>query len=217
MRSLTALAFALMWVGSGAAEATSPKPFGPKAAVLSNRKMSDDDKARQVTHDFAACMLRREATRFEAALAVFPVTSSYKALARVADSDCLYAGQLRMPPTLLRGSAFRALYTRDFAAVAPLQASSRMDYLGEAGADEQARIRATLTEFGSCVARTNPSASRALVLADVATREEADAIAALRSSLGDCLRDGTLKLSRAVLQSILAEVLYREASLQGAR
>ena len=205
------VALGVLLPSSAMADWQAPKPFGPPAAAIPNRKMSADDKARQVTNAFAVCIAKRFTPKLERALAMAPLSESYRALAKVADSDCVDGRfSLAMPGTLLRGAAFRALYIRDFKLPLLQGTPIVVDYVREAGSDAHAYQRATLKSFGSCVAKLDPAAARSLVLAEVASIEEDQSIARLRSSLGDCLRDGTLKLNRGALQSVLAEVLYRE-------
>ena len=203
---------ALAMPTSSFADGLAAKPFGALPAVVSNRKMSDDDKARQITNDFAVCMAKTATKRVEYALGLNSLVASYRALTKIADPDCLVGKELLMPPRLLRGALFRALYIRDFGKAAPTGSPVRIDYAAEAEANHDERDLATATAFGSCIAKLNPEASRAFVMSAVATPEERVAIDSLRPAMGDCLRDGTLKLSRAVLQSIMSEVLYREAT-----
>lgn len=196
------------------ADGQAPKPFGALPAEVPNRRISDDDRARQVTNDFAVCVSKVFTKRVEQALSMKDISASYQAMSKIATSDCLGYSVLSLPAQLFRGGLFRALYIRDFGKMAPSEPPVIVDYVSEAGTSQQAHDFASLTAFGSCVAKLNPAASRTFVISRAATAEERDAIDNLRAEMGGCLKDGSLKLSRAVLQSILAEVLYREAGSQ---
>jgi hypothetical protein len=207
-----ALLMPICMFASDAIGALPGKPMGPRPAVLPNRKMSDDDKARQVTNDFARCLVKQNGRKVQSVLERPVSGESFRALKKFVDGECLLiSDELGMPPTILRGALFRALYIRDFGKQAPLAPGVAIDYVSEAGANPQLLQLGTLRAFGSCVAKLNPQAARALVLADVASTAEAEALGLVRPALADCLKDGSLKLSRGVLQGTLAEVLYREA------
>lgn len=198
--------------GSTSSQAGLPgKPTGPKPAELPNRRMNDNDKARQVMNDFAVCMVKLSPKVSEAALERQPFAASFKALDQLVNSDCINVGALQMPAALLRGAMFRALYLRDFRKAAPAGERPAINYFAHAGVTAAEQGLASLRAFSSCVSHANPKASRALVLANVATPAEAQAIDKLRPNLADCLKDGTFKLSRGTLQGLIAETLYREA------
>jgi hypothetical protein len=70
-----------------------------------------------------------------------------------------------------------------------------------------------LQRFGDCVVSANPADARALVLATAATQAERAAIARLGPALGGCVAPkNQVRFSRAVLQGVLAEALYKRAA-----
>lgn len=185
-------------------------PAGPAPAVAPKRPMSDSDRARQLTNDFAECVLKSTPRAVERAV-ILPTARSYEALTKLARSECLAPGQIVIPHQLMRGAAYRALYIRDYRKRAPALVASPVDYVSLADQDVVSQEIARLNAFGSCVARANPDAAHSLVLADAATKEEVSAIEGLRQNLADCLPGGTsIKFTKSVLQGLLAEILYRE-------
>ncbi len=188
--------------------ASLPTPAGP-----ANRKMSDSDRARQLTNDFAVCVLKTSPRSVERAVKL-PAADSYNELEKLATGECLTSGALEIPRQLMRGAAFRALYIRDYRKQAPEPRLSAVDYLITASRDPYSQELARLNNFGSCVAVANPVAARSLVLANASTLDETAAIDALRPNFADCLPGGTTsKFTKGVLQGLLAEILYREANI----
>ena len=183
----------------------------PAPAVAPSRKMSDSDRARQLTNDFAICVLKSSPRAVERAV-MLPTVMSYDALTKLARSECLVSGQIVIPRQLMRVAAYRALYIRDYRKQVPELSGSAMGYVSVADSDSFSQEIARLNSFGSCVARANPASAHSLVLANAATDEEGEAIDGLRQNLADCLPGGTsVKFTKSVLQGLLAEVLYREA------
>jgi hypothetical protein len=211
MRMLV-LAFAVTLSAVVPARAQLTGPYAPAPAQVNGAARTADVRARQATNDYAVCLVKREHRGVERALAMPAGAASYRALGRLADGECLYNAELRMPNVILRGAAFRALYLRSFAR-RPGKAAVKIDYIADAGSDQQALLHAGLLAYGSCIARANPAASRALVIATAGMPAESAAIDALRKDLADCLPGGmTTKLGKAVLQGMMAEVLYRETA-----
>lgn len=67
------------------------------------------------------------------------------------------------------------------------------------------------SRFGECVCRRNPGDVHKLLLTPVVTPMENVAFAELSSTLGECLADGQLRLSREVVRGVLALNFYRLA------
>ena len=187
------------------------KPYGPPPASIPNRRMSEEDRARKTTLDFARCILARYPQQVQAAITEPDSTSGDRSLRKLADSDCLSDSTLEMPAPIFRGSLYRALYIRDFGKQPPAKFEANIDYVAQMSGNPLGRERLILKAYASCVARMNPDGARALVLADVASKPEAEAIRELRPTLGACLKDGTVRFSKGVLQGNIAEVLYRDA------
>ena len=69
-----------------------------------------------------------------------------------------------------------------------------------------------LSQYGECVARLNPVASRALLLTHAETRQETAAFESLRGTFAQCLPEAvTLTFSKVTLRGTLAVNYYRLA------
>ncbi len=103
------------------AAAQVEKPTGTRigrpapAYIPPNTRLADEDRARITTNDFARCVVQGDRKLVVDALAA-PVDDpeANAKLARVRFSDCLADGKLHMPPPILRGAFFRALYLQEF-------------------------------------------------------------------------------------------------------
>lgn len=215
IQSIALIALSLIFspVLAGPVAEQGKSVLDPAPADRPNRKMSDSDRARHMTNDYATCVAKLYPRQVERAVVLSPALS-YDALAKLATSECLVSGELFIPNQLMRGAVYRALYIRDYRKHVPAFSTSAVDYAGSADGDPHSQELARLNNFGSCVAVANPAAARSLVLANAATDEEAGAIDALRQNLADCLPGGTsVKFTKGVLQGLLAEILYREANI----
>jgi hypothetical protein len=152
-------------------------------------------------NDYAVCLVTSHHGAVRKAWARKSDAEVAAALAKVSVSDCLAEGRLIMPPQLLRGALYRALYLRDFGKRPPSASAS-----GPMHEDNPLRL------FGHCVYAIDPVDVRAFVMADPATALEKEAIAALGPALAQCVSPGSqIRFSPAVLQAILAEAAYRGA------
>ena len=162
---------------------------------------------------FAACEVKSAKGR-AAALAytreVAGTPSDYPQ--RLIKSPCAARGtSLRFQPELFRMALFPALYARDFgkapaadiAAVAPLNIPAEFD---GTPAEQTVLVR----NFGDCVVRRDPSASRTLVLSRLYSAEETAAINALKPTLSQCVAEGQeLRFSRSIVHGAVGEALYK--------
>lgn len=67
----------------------------------------------------------------------------------------------------------------------------------------------SISRFGECVVRKDPAATRAVLIADVDSKDEQQKIEALTPALMECLGQGSLKMSPVELRGALAINLYR--------
>ena len=175
-------------------------------AVPSVRKISDSDRARTTTNDFAVCLVKMHSKSVDKAIKQPTEDATDKALRNMADSDCLTSGELRIPALLLRGATFRALYLRDYGRIPP-KASAQAIELGTVAAEPP------LNRFADCVFAQDGENVRNLVMASPATAAESAALSALSPALGRCVAAGDqIHFSRAVLQAVLAEAAFRQAT-----
>ena len=171
-------------------------------AVPSERNLSDIDRARELMNRYGLCVVKQHYGLVQRAIAQTDDAAQTRALAKIAQDDCLSTGTLKMSPPLFRGAVYRALYMRDYALM-PRETLSAL--VATKLTDDQASIN-----FGACVAKLSPDGARALVLSDPATAAEKSAIAALRTSLSDCLPPkAQVRVTMWGLQATLSEALYK--------
>ncbi len=202
------LVLAAVLAVSGALPASAQYALPPYAAAApSPRPLSDVDQARDVTNRYGICIVKQHFSLVRRALALPDEDAVTKALVKLATDDCLWAGELRMSPRLLRGAVYRAVYLRDFGYMSAATRAALTPANGQPGEDVGAAPTIT---FGGCVARLSPDATRELVMADPATPQEDEAIAALRPALADCLPPKQqVRFNKSSLQALLSESLYK--------
>ena len=72
-----------------------------------------------------------------------------------------------------------------------------------------------LAQYGECIVRREPAASRMWVLAALNNRDEAPAISGLKSAFGECLAVGeALKFNKDMLRGMVAVSYVRLASFR---
>ncbi|MBC9031561.1 hypothetical protein IAG41_04070 [Sphingomonas sp. JC676] len=183
------------------------------AAEASTRDVSAADQARDTMNRYGVCVVKVKSVAVKRALSQPTDQAIDSALAKIAIDECLGSGELTMSRSLFRGAVYRALYIRDFGQVSQAPAT-----IGMQGKDAAAEAAATtpmnlLQRFGDCVVRADPADAQALVLATAATQAERSAITRLGPSLGGCVAPtNQVRFSRAVLQGVLAEALYKRAA-----
>lgn len=167
---------------------------------------------------FAACMIDHDQPAIERVIASFPDEREEKALWRLADSDCLSQGELRSTSRLLRGALYAELYRRSFSSRAPSLVSTSIDWVADAKGQLEAAAAnyIALGQFAECLVLKHPEESRQLMLVPPRSQRESDALRAMMPDMGPCLAAGVeIKLSKPVVEALLAEALYR-LSVKGA-
>ncbi len=203
------------------AAAQVEKPTGTRigrpapAYIPPNTRLADEDRARITTNDFARCVVQGDRKLVVDALAA-PVDDpeANAKLARVRFSDCLADGMLHMPPPILRGAFFRALYLRDFDKREWRPADVPTDYgrFAVNKAQPAAASYFSMMAFADCLVRKDLGNSQKLVLSVPGSKPEEAALAILVPQMGPCLLNGMqVKFSRSMLSAVLAEALYRAA------
>lgn len=181
------------------------------------------DEARQTMRIYTTCLVKRsQAGKPRERLVRFLATpsgapNSRDAATAVTTPDCLsaagsattYVSQLSFQPTLLRGEVFRALYLQG-AGDRPGQAIGAGELMaGWAGADDDA---APMRDFGNCVVAQDAANADAAIRGKVSSEAETAAYRALAPAMARCVTGGSrLTFSRAVLEAVLSEALYRRA------
>ncbi|HEX8215024.1 MAG TPA: hypothetical protein VF582_06080 [Allosphingosinicella sp.] len=202
-------------IGSPAWAQSRPRPSAPAPPTYMGLSRDDEQTAQRTMNKYAGCLLRTFRKRALAYLRLPPASlESIAAARKLATGWCLREGALGFRFPLLRGGLYEALYEEQFKRAGPagLPAVPPIDYTGgnPAPLSDETAVAIALVQFADCVARANPTASRALILSKVASDEERAAFASLTPHLGGCLVSGTqLKFSRPMLRGFVAEALYR--------
>jgi hypothetical protein len=211
------LSFALM---ASAAQSQSQMGATPETGSLIRRDPAQIRgetafAARMTLKEFGTCTVGRSA---KAALAVVDLpygTSAFdKAINRLADVECLSSGTLIIPPYLMRGALFEALYLREFGRNANPNVKSAPSYDYMAGYDRPVEPDAAntiaLAIVGDCVTRTVPLASHQLLTSIPGSQLESDSIAAVAKELPGCVPPRqTFRFQRSIIRAAVAEALYR--------
>ena len=186
------------------------------ANVVPDRERYDNSHAQRMMNGFAACTAKLWRHDAELFLARFPGSPDSVRQARlISASNCIRNSEaLTFNVDLLRGALFNVIYVADFGAgpIADIRDVPQIDYsLGSETADPR-KVAWQMVEwrFADCVARADPGGARALILSEVASRNETEAFAALRPNLARCLPGGApLRFTRPILRGLVAESLYR--------
>lgn len=211
------LSFALM---ASAAQSQSQMGATPETGSLIRRDPAQIRgetafAARMTLKEFGTCTVGRSA---KAALAVVDLpygTSAFdKAINRLADVECLSSGTLIIPPYLMRGALFEALYLREFGRNANPNVKSAPSYDYMAGyhrpVEPDAANTIALAIVGDCVTRTVPLASHQLLTSIPGSQLESDSIAAVAKELPGCVPPRqTFRFQRSIIRAAVAEALYR--------
>jgi hypothetical protein len=202
--SMALAVVAACWVSPASAQYALPTP---NAAVAPSRPLSEIDQSREMLNQYGYCIMVQHFSGVRHALALPDDAAVEAALMKFADNDCLFTGQMKMSPALLRGAIYRAMYLREFGYLSQTERAIVIPANGGPGNEVDA---APSTTFGGCVAKLAPDATRDLVISDPATSLEAKALDRLRPALADCLPPKQqFRLSRWALQAELAESLYK--------
>ncbi|QDZ07198.1 hypothetical protein FPZ24_06655 [Sphingomonas panacisoli] len=208
-RPLALALVAACWVLPASGQYNLPTP---NAAVPPSRPLSEVDQSREMLNQYGYCVMIQNFGSTRRALALPDDAAVERALMKLTTNDCLFAGQLKMSPALLRGAVYRAMYIHDFSYLSQTMRAAVTPASGQPGEEVDA---APSTMFGGCVAKLAPTATRDFVMASAATPEENKALAGLASALADCLPPKQeMRLSRWGLQATLAEAVYKRTVAQ---
>jgi hypothetical protein len=171
--------------------------------------------ARAISRRFAECSIRRGRRSAELYLAA-PIGSADQARLQrqVLVDDCLGAGELSLPPDVIRGALFEQLYLLEYKTAPPADLSTvpTIDYtFGYSAPLTAGAINGiALAQFGDCVARADAGHARDLLTSLPDSTGETAAVGGLMSHLAPCIPQGrTIHFSRSVLRAAIAEGLYR--------
>ena len=214
-RSLLLLSAALSTLAS--AQTSAPPEPGYRfqkytPAAIPDRSLSNQDKARATLNAYAACLIQ---FRPQAVIAFLKLpVGSHEAdvfTSRLSVSECLSEEQLSASRTAIHGALYISLYKQSYGRVAPSLSAEPIDYKSDIPAEVSARATTYVAarRFAECVVRSDPIASRVLVLSQVGSTDERDAFARISPQLSSCLAQGTeIKFSKTILSGLIAEALY---------
>jgi hypothetical protein len=170
---------------------------------------------RTTMRDFGRCVVAHSPGTVEKIITLHVDTPEYdRMLSSAGIEDCLGEGELRIPPSIMRGSLFEASYIRHFGRSGPTDFSAvkPIDYFSgypEKVAPEVQSIIA-MSQFGDCVVRADAADAKALIISAPETPDETTMFAALAPVFGPCVAQGQkVVFSKTVLRGALAEGLYR--------
>lgn len=189
-------------------------PVPMRARIPEKGAMPDVVRGRLVMAQFARCVTDRHYAGVSRAVASPSGLTFDGEVRRLATADCLDDGMMSFKPTAIRGPLFKELYVRRMEAKARGRTwgpvVSKIDLGDTGGTDDVARARAGTLAFGSCVAQRNETVARRIVLTPTASADQDAAIQAITPDLSACLAHGSqLRMGKAFIEAILAEVLYR--------
>jgi hypothetical protein len=171
-------------------------------------------QAQRILYNYGACLAKARRKQVELFLATFPFTAKSDRTARkIVSDECLREGELSFPSETLRGPLYQELYRIDFGGNAPANVASapKLDYAlshGQPAAVDP--IHANLRTFADCTVRRDPAAARDLVLSNVGSAGESAALQRMMAPMSSCIVQGdTIKMTRPLIRSAVAEVLYR--------
>jgi hypothetical protein len=161
------------------------------------------------------CLLDQRPTNVRSFLKMYPDSrDGVRAAGYLNSGDCVdgqAGGQpIRFGPAMLRGVIYKVMYQRAFADRAPALRPSidfAADVKGQPDPSGAAYLAAR--EFATCVVRRDPAAARSLVLAEVESADELNALGAVQPTFEGCMQKGQVELSRSGVTGVIAEVLYR--------
>ena len=203
--------------------------------------MKEQAKTRKIAFDYASCVVREHhAQSSEAILATASNDAIMAQFGQIIDSDCLEnaagAGvSMNFPSDTYKYALADALVNADFTSHGDGSFADRLplaqppEITQEKQAELLAKVKgnrkrkeaqarmseqntlAWLSRYGECVVRQDPVNTRYWLLTPPDIPEEASRIKALQPVFDACLRDGTLKLNRAMMRGTVAINYYRIA------
>ncbi|MFL6727217.1 MAG: hypothetical protein ACJ8FS_11990 [Sphingomicrobium sp.] len=171
--------------------------------------------ARTATHQFGICVVKKFRVRARQVVDI-PVDDPAfrKELTSLATSDCLAEGELVVPPLILRGAIFEALYKLDFGEdfAADITKAPPFDYAAayKRPLSDSASGTIALAMVADCAARSDPAAARLMLKSGPNSTDEDVAMSVMASKLGACIPKGqSLRFSRTMIRASLGEAVYR--------
>lgn len=220
MRSLLVIILISLWTVPVVAQRQTESETGshiliPRRARIPDPALSAFDRGRIAIDEYARCLIDSKLSRVVQVLALEPGEEYDRAVGKLVIDTCLESGSMKFKSLAIRGPLFAELFRRRLAdeargkswsaSVSPIDLKA----LSPAASGMQG-LHYWMMDFGKCAVDQNPSVAKQIVLEHPATKGQDEAISALAPKLSACLSQGSsIKLDKASLQAMLAEVLYR--------
>jgi hypothetical protein len=175
-------------------------------------------KKRTVLNDVARCTIERFRPGVMITVAHVPGSKvEFYDVKRLLRARCLeLAGysRLSLSPAEFRGAAYTILYREKYALSPPDIYQTRIDF--KEGITPpyppQFQIAVGLRELADCLSRANKTDAHAAVMALPGSKADDAAYQMLDKHAAVCLKQkGKMKVDRAIMTGLIAEVLYRQA------
>ena len=198
--------------GEGAVERDSPV-YGELPLKMSLTRK------RTVLNDVARCTIERFRPGVMITVAHVPHSRiEYQDVKRLLRARCLeLAGydRLILTPAEFRGAAYTILYREKHPQPPSELLNANLDFTDGLNPPypPEFQLSVGLRQLADCLAKSNKAEAHAAVLALPGSKNEDAAYKILDKQAGVCLKQGgKMKLDRAIMTGIIAEVLYREAA-----
>jgi len=182
------------------------------AQAQDGRTRGTPQQAAREMQNFSRCVVRREPDRAREILALDYRTSEYQQQLRdlaLAERGCLRGAQLSFGGVLLAGAMAEAML--------PQLLEGRTLAAGIAAAPATSEPRDDGERAALCTVQAAPDGVASLLVSNVGTSAERDAVMAITTPLAGCLTAGTqATLNRAGIRALLALASYRLAQPAGA-
>ena len=179
-------------------------------------------RKRTVLNDMASCTIERFRPGVMITVSHVPVSKvEYYDVKRLLRARCLeLAGydRLVLTPAEFRGAAYIILYREKYPQFSPDLVTDRVDFTYgiQPPYPSEFQLAIGLRELADCLSRSSKVEARAAVMAIPGSKADDAAYQVLDKRAAICLKQkGRMKIDRAIMTGIIAEVLYRQAAPVG--
>ena len=184
-------------------------PLGSRLSRRSDRVTADEQSAAWTMHRFAECLVRtrdRQMVEFISTRLNSPEENRIVRDVIGWRSRCLQARSMQIDHTLLRGAIAEALYRQELRGrdiPRPARAPEMLD------ADPARNSSAALERFARCMMERHPEMVRPIIGTRPGSRQEREALTAIRAVLPDCLPAAPSRARHPLMiRGALAEAFY---------
>lgn len=184
-------------------------PVGSRLARQSDRVTADEQSAAWTMHRFAECLVRTRERQMVEFISTRLNSPEQNRIVRDVigwKSRCLQARSMQIDHTLLRGAVAEALYRQELRG-RQIDRVQRAPELLEA--DPARNSSAALERFARCMMARYPEVVRPLIGTRPGSRQEREALAAIRTILPNCLPPAPPRARHPLMiRGALAEAFY---------